>query len=158
MAGRPSTRVVGAAAGRPPVAAAVGWAADRPDRRRQAAAEDDRLRLVHEVSLVSGLLERIEAEARARRALRVHRVRIKVGELSGVETDLLRSAYDLLRERSVCAEAELEIDREPARWRCPRCGAEPEPGMALRCPRCELPVGLVSGGEIVLEQIEMEVP
>ena len=113
---------------------------------------------MHEYSLVSSLLDRIEAEAAARRAVAVHRVRLKVGELSGVETELLRTAYDLLRERSVCAAAELEIAGEAARWRCPQCGREEPAGGTLRCPGCSLPLGLVAGGDIVLERIEMEVP
>ena len=113
---------------------------------------------MHEVSLVSSLLERIECEAKDRRAIAVHSVRVRIGEASGVEADLLRSAYELLRERSVCAGAELEIAREPARWSCPRCGAGPAPGGTLCCVACELPMGLVAGGEIVLKRIEMEVP
>ena len=113
---------------------------------------------MHEYSLVSSLLDRIEAEAVVRRAVAVHRVRVKVGELSGVETDLLRTAYELLRERSVCAGAELEIESESARWQCPRCEGEAPIGGALRCPRCDLPLGLVAGNDIILEQIEMEVP
>jgi hydrogenase nickel incorporation protein HypA/HybF len=112
---------------------------------------------VHEYSLVSSLLDRVEAEARARRATAVRRVCLRIGELSGVETDLFRSAYEMLRERSVCARAELEIEAEPGRWRCAECGGEPVHGAALRCPGCGGPLGLVAGDGIILQRIEMEV-
>ena len=112
---------------------------------------------VHEVSLVSSLLDRVEAEARARHATAVHRIHLKIGELSGVETDLFRSAYEMLRERSLCAGAELEIEAEAARWRCAECGGERESGAGLRCGTCDRPLGLAAGDGIILQRIEMEV-
>ena len=112
---------------------------------------------MHEYSIVSALLERVDAEAKARHATAVHRLRVKVGELSGVETELLASAYELFRERTVCAAAELEIVPVAARWRCIECSGEIARGAILRCPRCDRPARLAEGEEIVLERIEMEV-
>ena len=112
---------------------------------------------MHEYSIVAALLERVEAEAASRGATAVHQIRVRVGELSGVEPDLLASAYDLFRERGVCAGAELEIVADAARWTCPECGEELKPGAILRCPTCSIPARLTDGGEILLERIEMEV-
>ena len=113
---------------------------------------------MHEYSVGQALLERIEAEARARGAVAVHRVRLTIGDQSGIEPELLASAFDILRERTICATAILDIDRTPAVWACSGCGAAIEPGGALRCPRCAAPARLVSGDEIVLAQLELEVP
>jgi len=46
----------------------------------------------------------------------------------------------------------------PAAWGCPACGEAVQPGLALRCPRCDLPAKLTRGDEILLDRIEMEVP
>ena len=55
---------------------------------------------MHEYSIVQALLERVAAEARARRATSVHRLTIRIGELSGVEPELLATAYATFRERT----------------------------------------------------------
>lgn len=112
---------------------------------------------MHEYSIVQALLERVDAEARQRNAHIVRRVLVKIGELSGVEADLLAAAYQTFRERTICEEAPLEILPVPARWACPRCKRWIARGEVLRCPDCELPAQLTEGEEIILERIEMEV-
>jgi hydrogenase nickel incorporation protein HypA/HybF len=112
---------------------------------------------MHETALVSALLARVEREAEARGAQRVHRVEIALGRLAGVEGELFRSAWDMFRLTTCCADAELVIDAEEARWQCPRCGDETGPGGPLRCPTCNVPARLVAGGDVMLRRIEMEV-
>lgn len=112
---------------------------------------------MHEYSIVEALLHRVEAEARIRRALSVGRIRVALGELSGVDPELLSTAYEVFRERTLCQEAEMEIRTVPAHWVCSGCGLPIAPGQILRCPDCQEPARLASGDEIVLEQIEMEV-
>lgn len=111
---------------------------------------------MHEFSIVQALLERVDHEAAAHDASRVHRVRIAIGELSGVEIDLLRSAYEVIRHRTRCEQAELDVRRVEAQWECSRCGAAIPRGAPLRCGRCGGRARLASGDEIVLDQIEME--
>ena len=113
---------------------------------------------MHEYSLVQSLLDRVEREAAAHGATVVHRLRLQIGEMSGVETDLLRSAYDTFTDRSICADAALEIVPVAVRWGCPACEVEVPVGGALRCSACGGPARLTAGDEIVLERIEMEVP
>ncbi|MCP3963246.1 MAG: hydrogenase maturation nickel metallochaperone HypA [bacterium] len=112
---------------------------------------------MHEYSLIQSLLDVVDAEARSRGATAVHHLRVQVGELSGVETELLASAYELFREHTSCAGADLEIVPVPARWGCPDCGAEIVRGDVLRCAACARPAQLETGDEILLERIEMEV-
>lgn len=112
---------------------------------------------MHEYSIVRALLDRVEAEAASRGAAAVTGIRVRIGELSGVETELLRSAYEMVAERSICAGAALEIVPEPALWTCPGCGGEIPRGQRLRCSGCGLPARLAGGGDILLETIEMEV-
>jgi len=113
---------------------------------------------MHEYSIVQALLESVAEQTRTRGALAVHRLRVRIGELSGVEPELLQSAYRTFRERTICADADLEIEEVRASWSCPRCGGGIERGAALRCSTCGTPGRLSAGDEIILDRIEMEVP
>jgi hydrogenase nickel incorporation protein HypA/HybF len=112
---------------------------------------------VHEWSIVQTLLAEVERHARARGARSVGRLHLRVGVLSGVEIELLETAWESFRERSCCAGAALEIERVPARWSCPRCEVELASGGLLRCGGCGGRAQLESGDEIVLARIEMDV-
>jgi hydrogenase nickel incorporation protein HypA/HybF len=112
---------------------------------------------MHEYSIVQALLDRVESEARARGATRVHRLSVKIGELSGVEASLLATAYAFFRERTLCEDAPLDIEPVAARWACRSCGGDVPRGGALRCA-CGGDARLLGGDEILLERIEMEVP
>jgi hydrogenase nickel incorporation protein HypA/HybF len=112
---------------------------------------------MHEYSLVRAMVDRVEQEARARSATAVHRLTVRIGALSGVEPELFASAIPLCRE-GLLAETALEIRRSDAAWTCPECGGSIPAGSVLRCAACERPARMVSGDEILLERIEMEVP
>ena len=112
---------------------------------------------MHEYSIVQALLDRVSAEARARQASAVHKIHVQIGEMSGVETALLATAYAFFREKTVCEKAEIEIEAVPVRWECRACTRPIAGGGPLRCGACGGEVRLVSGDEIVLSRIEMEV-
>jgi hydrogenase nickel incorporation protein HypA/HybF len=112
---------------------------------------------MHEYSVVQALIERVESEARTRGAQAVHRVSVRVGEVSGLDVELFETAYATFRERTICANADLSVSVVPVRWLCERCEAQIAVGQALRCPACGGSVRLAAGDEIVLDRIEMEV-
>jgi hydrogenase nickel incorporation protein HypA/HybF len=112
---------------------------------------------MHEYAIVQALLSQVEEQARRHGASAIHRLHVSIGELSGVEVDLLRTAYDVFRERTLCENAPLSIAAVKARWACPRCDRDVSPGAWLRCSECGAPARLATGDEIVLDRIEMEV-
>ena len=112
---------------------------------------------MHEYSIVRSLIERVEREARSRGATAVHRIRVRIGELAGVEPALLESAYELFRDHTICREARLEVQSESAEWACPDCQQPIARGAILRCGECGTPARLMRGDAIMLERIEMEV-
>jgi len=112
---------------------------------------------MHEYSIVQSLIGRVEAEARARRATAVHKLRVSLGELSGVEPTLLATAWETFRERTICAAADLELRSIPAQWACPHCELSIARGAPLRCADCGGPARLLHGDELVLESIVLEV-
>lgn len=112
---------------------------------------------MHEYSIVASLIDQVQSQAALHHAKGVRRLVVQIGELSGVEVDLLKTAYDTFRERTVCEGAAMDVVRVPARWECPRCDRAFSMGERLRCEPCGRPARLVRGDEIILERLEMEV-
>jgi hydrogenase nickel incorporation protein HypA/HybF len=112
---------------------------------------------MHEYSLVRAMVDRVEREARQRSATSIGRLTVRIGEMSGVEPELFATAFTLCRE-GILAGADLEIRRSEVAWGCPACAAPIPAGAVLRCGACGTPATMLSGDEIILEQIEMEVP
>jgi hydrogenase nickel incorporation protein HypA/HybF len=114
---------------------------------------------MHEYALIETLIRRVEQEARGRGALAVHRLAVRVGELSGVDPELFLTAYETFREGTICAGAPLALTRVPATWSCPTCRRPIARGAILRCAACDCPARLDEGGDaLTLDRIEMEVP
>jgi len=114
---------------------------------------------MHEYSLIEALVRRVEEEARQRSAIAVHGLKVSLGELSGVEPELFRAAYEMFREGPLCRNAQLEIVRWAADWACPSCGKAIAAGEVLRCEGCDRPARLSERSQaLLLDSIEMEVP
>ena len=113
---------------------------------------------MHEYSIVASLIDRVQQEADAHGGARVHRLHVKIGELSGVEVDLLKTAFETFRERTVCDGAEMKIDTVAPAWACPSCDRSVARGAILRCEACDRPARMIQGDEIILQRIEMEAP
>ena len=75
---------------------------------------------MHEYSIVAELMERVEQELSRHPGAVPRRVHLRIGEHSGVEIGLLRTAFDMVRVGGICGSAELEIVAVPACWRCRR--------------------------------------
>jgi hydrogenase nickel incorporation protein HypA/HybF len=112
---------------------------------------------MHEYSIVQALVDSVEAVARPHAGANVHHLYVQIGDLAGVDCDLLQTAYDTFRFGTICADAPMTIERVPARWECPQCHAPFAPGTVLRCSVCSEPARLAAGDEILLRRVEMEV-
>ena len=111
---------------------------------------------MHEYSIIASLVERVEREAIRHPGAIVRNLRLQIGEAAGVEIELLRTAFDTFREKTICDVAELAIERVAVRWHCPTCKKAIAP--PVRCDACNMAARLAAGDEIILERIELEVP
>ena len=112
---------------------------------------------MHEYSIIQSLVDSVERAVAGKESAQVHRIDVRIGDLSGVDVELLTTAYDVFRAGTICEHAAMSIERVPARWTCPKCGGEIPRGAVLRCSLCNEAAELSSGDEIILQRIELEV-
>lgn len=112
---------------------------------------------MHELSLCQNLIDQLTDLANRNGAVAVARVEVLVGMLSGVEAQLLETAYTMATPGTVAERAELVLDVAPPRVACGVCGAEAEvPPNDLRCPACgSLATELIAGHELILARVEL---
>lgn len=114
---------------------------------------------MHELSVATALLDTCREELRTRGGTRIESARVAVGELSGVEPDLLAHAWDAVLAGTPSAGARLDIEYVPVRQLCPDCGAieDRQPGTWLRlCPTCAAPLRLEGGDELDLVELAFQ--
>ena len=112
---------------------------------------------MHEFSIMQAALETAGQKTRDAGATQIHRLRLRVGALSGVVPEALRFAFEALKDKSLGAQAELEIETVPAVAFCTACAAEfAAADIQYECPRCHRPSGrLRQGREMELAALEI---
>ena len=115
---------------------------------------------MHELSVCLSLLDQVQALADERGATRVARIELEVGPLSGVEIDLLETAWPMAAAGSIAVDAKLAITAKAIVVRCDTCDVEtPASANRLVCGKCgDFHTTLVSGGEMILRRVELETP
>jgi hydrogenase nickel incorporation protein HypA/HybF len=108
---------------------------------------------VHELGIAAEVYRSCRQVADSRGGGRIESVTVAVGELTGVEPELLAYAWEAVVEAGVDRGARLEVEWRPARQDCPSCGevAERGRGSWLRlCPHCGLALRVEGGEELDL--------
>lgn len=113
---------------------------------------------MHEASLVDALFDQVDETMGAHPSGRLRLLCVRVGELAGVEPELFRTAFEVLRGPRGHERATLELVHEEAVWSCASCATRVPRGSVLRCEACGGSVALACGGDIILDRIELEVP
>lgn len=113
---------------------------------------------MHEQSLACALLSKVDDLSASHRNGEVRRVRLTVGEFSGVDAELLGSA---LRQASACTAlqgVEFSIARVPLEARCRTCSTDfPVERFCFDCPECGgSTTDIIRGEELVLESVTFE--
>ncbi|MBX7489957.1 hydrogenase/urease nickel incorporation protein HypA [Helicobacter turcicus] len=114
---------------------------------------------MHEFSIVSSLLESCEEIAKGNDADRILVVYVEIGERSGVNPELLQSAFDTFKIGSKCERAELNIAFKKVELTCRSCEAVNEINGVnyTKCPKCQSENVFISrGNEMLLLRLEME--
>jgi hydrogenase nickel incorporation protein HypA/HybF len=113
---------------------------------------------MHEHSLVRALLRQVEAIAAEHPGSQIKSFRVRIGEFSGVEVDLLASAYDVLVQDTSLRGAVLNVERVPLEAVCDQCGHEFHiERFQFECDKCGcLRLTLRGGEELLLDSVTLE--
>ncbi len=79
---------------------------------------------MHELSIAMSIIDIACEESHARGDAGVIAVHLKIGRMSGIVKEALQSAFELAREGTLLAEAELQIEDVPVMVHCPQCDCE----------------------------------
>jgi hydrogenase nickel incorporation protein HypA/HybF len=113
---------------------------------------------MHEYSIVQSLLDSCEENAQQNNAHKITKVVVKIGVLSGVEPDLLKTAFDTFKEATICEDSEFIMNIQPVLIKCKKCNEESELHKhEYSCPKCEsIEIDILDGEDMFLMQLEME--
>ena len=115
---------------------------------------------MHELSVAQALVDQVEDLANRHGAVGIHLIRVRVGPLAGIVPDLLATAFPLSAAGTRAEHARLELVPAPIRVRCRSCATETEATPNnLVCGACgDWRTEMVSGDELILESLEMDIP
>ncbi len=113
---------------------------------------------MHELSILEGMIQGIQEEARTQGFHRVLQVRLEVGRLAGADVEALRFAFEAASQDTLAEGALLEIIELPGKGVCRTCGHEVEIEQRFDlCPACGVGFVSVTGGtELRIKDIDVE--
>lgn len=113
---------------------------------------------MHEVSLMEQTLAIAGEQARRHGASRIHRLTLNVGQQSGVVTDALAFAFEIVSQGTMAEGAQLEMIEIPVTCRCEPCQINFQPAAWIyQCPHCHtISQTIIDGKQLELASLEME--
>lgn len=113
---------------------------------------------MHEYSIVQALINSCEEHATKNNATKINKIVVKIGKLSGVEPDLLQIAFDTFKEKTMCENAQMQLNIQPVVIECNECGTQSTlEDLEYCCKKCEsIDVKVLDGEEMLLMQLELE--
>jgi hydrogenase nickel incorporation protein HypA/HybF len=112
---------------------------------------------MHEVSLMESAIHLALDYASREHARKIHRVKMRVGVLSGVMPEALEFAFDMVTQGTIAEGATFEIESVSAVCFCEKCQREFRPdGPFYECPTCrQLSAEIRQGKELELTSLEV---
>lgn len=118
---------------------------------------------MHELGIMTGVLDSARTAAEAAGALRVTRIDLTVGEMTECIRDALDFAFEALcdlEEYRLFAECDLVVHMVEPKSQCLECGHEyTHDRFHMLCPKCGgFVTELLQGRELEISSIEVDLP
>ena len=112
---------------------------------------------MHEYSIVQSLIESCEEHVKANNATIVSKVVVKIGVMSGVEAELLKTAFDTFKDKTICMDAEFIMNIQDVVIKCNSCQKESTlKKLEYCCPECNsTDLDIIDGEDMYLMQLEL---
>ena len=113
---------------------------------------------MHELAIAQGILDIALKTAREHNAVRIGKITVSVGEMTGVVPESLQQGFAILAGGTAANEAELVLERVLVTARCRPCGRDfPVENRRFLCPECGSPgVELITGRELRVDHMEVD--
>lgn len=114
---------------------------------------------MHELSIALNIIDIASEESRARDDAVVLAIHVKVGQMSGIVSEALRSAFEIAREETALADVDLVVEDVPVRVHCPKCDSEQQAKsiQSLCCGVCgTISPEITQGCELEVVAMEFE--
>lgn len=114
---------------------------------------------MHELSIVSGIVDTVTESLAGYPGARVTKVRLRIGALAAIEEESLHFCYGIATEETPLAGSLLEVEKLPVIVHCDRCGEDSTLSslQSFRCEHCgELTLAVLQGREMEIKDIELE--
>ncbi len=115
---------------------------------------------MHEMSIMQSLFKILVEKAKAAKAQRIRAVTLRIGRLSGIEADLLSTAFQVISKETMAEGAELKIVTSPFQSKCKQCNAlfKSSDRLLFECPECgSKDVQVEPDDDLMVENMEVEV-
>lgn len=121
---------------------------------------------MHELSMVSAILDTVIHSAEKSNAIEVLEVVIEIGELTMLNPEQVSFLLDVLKEDTIAKNAEFKLIEIPLEIKCHSCGYEGNTknegdhyAAIFKCPECgEHKVEITDGKECLVKNIKVELP
>lgn len=113
---------------------------------------------MHEMSLMAGVFEAIEASLANIKFKKVTKIKLQVGKFTNAEPDALEFAFRAFAHGTYVEGAVFEIDQIPVEGHCRQCDLNFEINpLEFVCPKClGFDIEIIRGQELLLESVEVE--
>jgi hydrogenase nickel incorporation protein HypA/HybF len=119
---------------------------------------------MHELSIASGLVEKLLQFADENPDKKIVEVRLAVGELSHIAEEQLRFCYEAITAETSLEGSKLEVEKVDAMVRCLHCAYRGRPKYwdgalsgipvaTLECPQCGMAAEPVEGKECAIKSV-----
>ena len=113
---------------------------------------------MHEMSVVSSIMNIALKTAEENNLSVINRIKIKVGKQHHLAPELMKYAFDFLKKETIAASAVLEVEKVPISLKCRTCSNDfTVEDSTYMCPECgSIQWDMISGRELLIENIEGE--
>jgi hydrogenase nickel incorporation protein HypA/HybF len=112
---------------------------------------------MHELGIAQNILEIVQQSVPEDQAESVRRIRIRVGQLSGVVPDSLEFCFQAIIGETKMQKAGLAIEQIPTTFQCKKCAFRFQvDDLEFLCPKCgSSDLEVISGKELEIVEIEL---
>lgn len=112
---------------------------------------------MHELSIAQSIVDTVRKRLPADEKRTVKSLKLKLGELVGIEQNSLAFGFEVASEGTPLHGARLEIEQVPVVYHCRRCGGDFKANCSfIPCPTCGgSDLELRSGDELNVVEVEL---